>query len=62
MKWIVNPITMLLIAVATVIAAVGFFLEYRFGGSAQAAGGIAGGFLFMGGAALLSAAHLHKRP
>lgn len=62
MKWIVNPITMLVIAVATVVAAVAFFLEYRLGSSAHGVGGIAGGFLVMGGAALLAAAHLHKRP
>lgn len=62
MKWIVNPATMLIIAVAAVVAAVGFFLEYRVGSSARGAGGIAGGFLVMGGAALFSAAYLHKQP
>ena len=61
MKWIVNPVTMLLIVVAAVIAAVSFFLNYRFGSAAHGAGGIAGGFLVMGGAALFSAAYLHKQ-
>lgn len=61
MKWIVNPITMLVIAVAAVVAAVSFFLNYRLGSAARGAGEFAGGFLVLAGAALFSAAHLHKK-
>ena len=62
MKLVMNPATFLLIAVACVIAAVSFFINYRIGSAAHGTGGISGGFLVMGGAALLSAAYLHKKP
>lgn len=61
MKWIVNPISMLLVAVAAVVAAVAFFVNYRVGTAARGAGELASGFLVLGGAALLSAAYLHKK-
>ncbi|MHC4342882.1 MAG: hypothetical protein ACYSX0_22060 [Planctomycetota bacterium] len=63
MKIVMQPVVFLLIAVACVVAAVAYFHQHlHVGVEAQGVGGLACGFLVMGGAALLGAVNLHKRP
>ncbi|MHC4224805.1 MAG: hypothetical protein ACYSX0_16995 [Planctomycetota bacterium] len=70
MTLVMHPVVFLLISVACVVAAVAYFHQHLHFGveaqhvavEAQGVGGLACGFLVMGGAALLGAVYLHKKP